>query len=179
MTGRRAVFLDRDGVLNRQILKDGKPEMLATLDDFEWLPGVIESLEKLRAAELALIVVTNQPDVSRGRLSAETLEKIHDKMRATFPFDGIYTCPHEDKDGCDCRKPNPGLIVRAAADHGIDPAASFLVGDRDRDIGAGFAAGCVTVLIQHPYSGEVTADYTVRDLPSATDIILRLCRNHL
>lgn len=178
MKGRPAVFLDRDGVINRQRLVNGKVDMLRSVGDFEWLPGSLDALKRLRAAGLPLFVITNQPDIARGRLPLETHEKIHAKMTAEFQFEAVYTCPHDDSDACDCRKPAPGLIHRAAKEHNVDPAQSFLVGDRGRDIEAGRRAGCRTILIRHPYTDSVTADFEAGNLMEAADIILRLMGEH-
>ena len=172
LEGRAAVFLDRDGVINKVVIRDGKPMTLGRPEDLEFLPGVQDALGRLRKAELALFVVTNQPDVARGLLDVERVNEIHRKMNLSFPFDGIYTCTHDDKDRCDCRKPKPGLILKAAREHGIALASSFMVGDRARDIDAGRAAGCTTFLVQKPYSGTAQADHAVRDLPEAARIIL-------
>lgn len=174
MKGRAAVFLDRDGVINRQRLVNGKVDMLRSADDFEWLPGSLDALKRLRAAGLPLFVITNQPDIARGRLPLKTHEEIHAKMMASFQFEGVYTCPHDDADACECRKPAPGLIHRAAKEHGVDPGRSFLVGDRGRDIEAGERAGCRTILIRHPYTGEVNAEFEAGNLQEAADIILGL-----
>ncbi len=173
MDKRRAVFLDRDGVVNRLVMKKGGLAPPANVDEFEFLPGVVLSLEKLRKAGWQIVIVTNQPDITRGTLSMETLRAIHDKMSAIFRFDGIYVCSHDDKDRCDCRKPKPGLILQAAREHQIDPADSFMVGDRAKDIEAGRSAGCTTVLVQKPYSGTAAADHIVRDMPEAAEMILK------
>lgn len=176
-SGRRAVFLDRDGVINRVEIVDGHPQALTRASEFVVLPGVVESLSKLRAAGLPLFVVTNQPDVTRGSIDPQALREIHDRMCRAFKFDGVYTCIHDDPDRCDCRKPKPGMILQAAEDHGIDVKASFLIGDHMRDMGAGQAAGCTTIFIKKPYSGEAAADHVAQDLPEAAEIVLKMLRN--
>ena len=147
----RAVFLDRDGVLNRALIRNGKPYPPATLSDFEILPDTPAALAALKQLGFLLVVVTNQPDVGRGTQKREVVDAIHDRLKQSLPLDGIYVCYHTDDDGCDCRKPEPGLILRAAAEHTIDLAASYLVGDRWRDIEAGERAGCKTALIECGY----------------------------
>lgn len=172
----RAVFLDRDGVLNRSLLRRGLPHPPDTVEELEILPGVKEALERLRAAGYLLIVVTNQPDLARGTQSRERLEAIHEALRERLALDEIRVCPHDDADGCGCRKPLPGLLTEAAAQHGIDLAASWMVGDRWRDIDAGHAAGCRTILIDYGYPERGPSrmpDYACRSLVEAADWILR------
>ncbi|HEX7702453.1 MAG TPA: HAD family hydrolase, partial [Kofleriaceae bacterium] len=144
---KRAVFLDRDGVINASVVRDGKPYPPAHVDEMELLPGVPEALAALRAAGFQLIVVTNQPDVARGTQTRAAVDAIHDRMRRDLPLDAIYACFHDDADDCACRKPKPGLLVNAAADLGIDLPSSFMVGDRWRDTDAGLAAGCRAIFI--------------------------------
>ena len=148
--GRTAVFLDRDGVLNEALIHDGKPYPPEDADALKIVAGAREGLEALRAAGYLLIVVTNQPDVARGTQSGETVDAIHERLRAELPLDAVYACCH-DGDGCDCRKPKPGLLLSAAGDLGIDLARSFMVGDRWRDVDAGARAGCRTVFLDFGY----------------------------
>ena len=170
----RAVFLDRDGVLNRAFVVDGVPHPPASLDQLEILPGVAESLARLRGAGLRLIVVTNQPDVARGRQTIEGVNRLNAALHRQLHFDDVYVCPHDDRDGCDCRKPRPGMLLSAAEVHGIDLGSSVMVGDRDRDIEAGRAAGCRTVFIDHGYGTppEPPADLNVGSLLEAVAWIL-------
>lgn len=166
----RAVFLDRDGVLNRPVLRNGKPHPPADLSELEILPGVPEGLDRLKALGFLLIVVTNQPDVRRGVQSRETVEAIHRMLRAHLPLDDIFTCYHDDPDHCLCRKPQPGMILEAARKHSLDLSRSFLVGDRWRDIEAGTAAGCRTVWIDCGYQErppQVPAAVAVTSFPNA------------
>jgi D-glycero-D-manno-heptose 1,7-bisphosphate phosphatase len=165
---RRAVFLDRDGVLDRG------PHPPETLEELEVLPGVPEALRALKARGFLLIVVTNQPDVSRGTRRREVVEAIHDALMSQLPLDEIRVCYHDDQDHCACRKPKPGMLLQAAARYGIDLAASFMIGDRDKDIQAGQRAGCKTVLIDHAYPEPVTTrpDLRVHTLPEAADWII-------
>lgn len=148
---KRAVFLDRDGIINRAIVRDGKPYPPAVLEEFELLPGVEQTIEALRKAGFLIIVVTNQPDVATGVQSREVVEAMHDKLRAAGLCDDIKVCYHTDADSCDCRKPKPGMLINAAHEWQIDLARSFMVGDRWRDVAAGKAAGCHTFFIDYEY----------------------------
>lgn len=148
---RAAVFLDRDGVLNEAVVREGKPYPPASEGEVRIVAGAAVALSRLKALGLALIVVTNQPDVARGAQTAAAVEAIHARLRRELPVDDFLTCFHDDRDGCACRKPKPGLILEGAARNGVDPARSFLIGDRWRDIDAGKAAGCRTVWIDHGY----------------------------
>jgi D-glycero-D-manno-heptose 1,7-bisphosphate phosphatase len=169
---RRAIFLDRDGVINRALVRDGKPYPPRSLDELELLPGVGAALARLKRAGFALVVVTNQPDVARGRLPRETVDAIHGRLMEMLPLDEIRVCCHDDDDRCRCRKPEPGLLLEPPT---YDVAASFMVGDRWRDIEAGRRAGCrATILIDYAYDEAVTrdADYNVSSLADAVDRIL-------
>ena len=147
----KAVFLDRDGVLTGALMRDGKPYAPVTLAEMEIEPTAFAALAHLKAAGFLLIVVTNQPDVARGTTRREDVEAMHAVLRAALPLDDCAVCYHDDADACACRKPLPGLLIQAAAAHAIDLAASFLIGDRWRDIDAGAAAGCRTILIDRGY----------------------------
>jgi D-glycero-D-manno-heptose 1,7-bisphosphate phosphatase len=148
---RRAVFLDRDGVINRVVLRQGRPYPPPTLDEFEFLPGVIEAVHVLHRAGFCLIIVTNQPDVATGSQRREIVEAMHSHIRNTLPVDEIKVCYHADQDGCLCRKPRPGMLLQAAQDWSIDLRQSFVVGDRWRDIEAGKSAQCKTILVRADY----------------------------
>lgn len=175
---RRAVFLDRDGVLNRVVLREGVPRPPASVGEVEILPGVPEALGLLAAHGLRRIVVTNQPDVARGAQTRGAVEAINRHLAALLPLDGVFTCFHDGKDDCDCRKPAPGLLYDAAAAHGIELRESYLVGDRWSDVEAGRAAGCATFLINLPYSQRARCrpDYEAGDLLHAAREIVRLVR---
>jgi len=147
----RAVFLDRDGVLNRPIMIDGKPHPPGSVADLVILPDVLPSLLDLKRAGFLLVVATNQPDVARGTLPREEVEAMHAKLRAELPVDDILTCYHDDSDRCECRKPLPGLLCQASRKYGLDLSSCFLVGDRWRDIDAGNRAGCRSILIDYGY----------------------------
>ena len=173
---RRAVFLDRDGVINRALERDGKPYPPTTLAEFEMLPEVPAACAKLKAAGFLLIVATNQPDVGRGTLKREIVEEIHTHMAAHLPIDRVEVCFHSGKglSDCDCRKPKPGMLFRAAAALNIDLAQSWMVGDRWRDVDCGHAAGCKTVFIDRGYVEDLKQkpDFSARNLSEAADIIL-------
>jgi D-glycero-D-manno-heptose 1,7-bisphosphate phosphatase len=151
----RAVFLDRDGVINAVVLKDGRPYPPAAVDDVRVLPGVPGALAALKQAGYALIVVTNQPDVARGRQTRATVEAIHARLAETLPIDEFRVCYHDDADRCSCRKPAPGLILQAPV---YDVSRSFLVGDRWRDIDAGQRAGCRACILVDAGYAERQAD---------------------
>lgn len=159
---RRAVFLDRDGVLNDVVLKDGRPYPPPSAQDMRLLAGVEAACAALKAAGYLLIVVTNQPDIGRGLTKSTSVDAINDALRAALPLDDVRVCPHDDADDCACRKPRPGLLTAAARDFGIDIRASFLVGDRWRDIEAGRAAGCRTIFIDRNYDEKRPSGFDCR-----------------
>jgi D-glycero-D-manno-heptose 1,7-bisphosphate phosphatase len=172
---KRAVFLDRDGVLNDAIVRDGKPYSPDTVEQMT-IPGdAPAALEALRRHGFRLIVVTNQPDIARGLLTRAAVYAMNDHLKSRLPLDAIEVCKHDDADRCGCRKPAPGLLLRAAERDGVDLAASFLVGDRWRDIEAGQRAGCRTVLIGNGYGEafKTPPDVAVGSLSEAADWILR------
>jgi D-glycero-D-manno-heptose 1,7-bisphosphate phosphatase len=173
---RRAVFLDRDGVINRAVIRNGRPRPPASLQDLAILPRVSEALDALKARGYALVVVTNQPDVARGASSKNTVDLIHARLKAELCLDAILTCFHDSTDDCECRKPKPGLLFRAARDFGIDLASSFMVGDRWRDMEAGARAGCRTFFIDEGYKERqpATCDFRVGSLHEAAGIVLAL-----
>ncbi len=168
------MFLDRDGVLDRVSVRDGVAYPPASVAEVEIPGGVAEATALLRAAGFVLLGVTNQPDVSRGTQSRAAVEKINAYLAAQLSLQAVYTCYHDNADGCACRKPKPGLILKAAADYNIDVRRSFMVGDRWSDVAAGQAAGCKTFLIRCSYSQceRCTADFQVKDLLEAARLIL-------
>jgi len=174
---RPAVFLDRDGVLNRTFVREGTSYPPITLDELEVLPGVPNALKRLAEHGLLLIVVTNQPDVARGTQSREMVDKINQKLASALPdLTSFYVCAHDTADACECRKPAPGLLMQAATEHGINLSQSFMVGDRWSDVVAGASAGCKTMLLDVTYSQRhrCTPDYVVADLAEAAERILLL-----
>ena len=176
---RRAVFLDRDGVINRAVVRDGKPYPPASAAALEILPGVADALARLRQAGFRLVVVTNQPDVARGTQRRAEIDRMHAALAAALPLDEFRVCDHDDADDCECRKPKPGLIVAAARDAGVSLADSFVVGDRWRDVEAGQRAGCAAIFVDRGYHERrpENADAVVGSLPEAADWILTRLRS--
>jgi D-glycero-D-manno-heptose 1,7-bisphosphate phosphatase len=171
---RRAVFLDRDGVINRSLVRDGKPYPPGSVAELEVLPGVPAALARLRDAGFRLVVVTNQPDVARGTQTREVIHAMHARLRSALPIDEFRMCDHDDGDGCDCRKPKAGLLYAAARAAGLSLPGSFMVGDRWRDVEAGRRAGCTTIFIDRAYEERRPEgpDIVVHSLPEAVDWIL-------
>lgn len=169
-----AVFLDRDGVINKAVVRDGKPYPPANVSELEILPGVEDALVKLSQAGYLLIVVTNQPDVARGTTTKETVEEINDFLASRLPLDDFRTCYHDGVDRCGCRKPQPGALLSAARMHGVELEKSFMVGDRWRDVEAGQRAGCRTCFIDYGYAEKQPekVDFRVGSLLEAAQIIL-------
>jgi D-sedoheptulose 7-phosphate isomerase len=173
---RKAVFLDRDGVINRAVIRNGKPYPPSSLKELEVLPGTEAALRDLKARGFELLVVTNQPDVARGQQSRANVETINQALASSLPLDDIFVCYHTDEDNCACRKPKPGLLLEGAGKYNIDLAQSFLVGDRWRDIEAGCNAGCKTVLVDSGYNEREPShppDARVKSLREAADWILQ------
>jgi D-sedoheptulose 7-phosphate isomerase len=172
---RPAVFLDRDGVINRSIVRDNKPYPPDSMAELEILPGVTQALESLRAAGYLLVVVTNQPDVGRGTARKQQIEAMNEWLVAELPLTGVYTCFHAADGQCDCRKPKPGLLLQAARELDIDLAASYMVGDRWRDVEAGQQAGCKTFYVDYGYAERQpqSFDYRVKSLLGAAQLILQ------
>lgn len=178
---RRAIFLDRDGVINRNEVREGRPYSPDKIEDFVILAGVAEAVAAFRAAGYLTIVATNQPDVGAGRIARALVDEMHALMQRAVPLDDIRVCYHTDADKCDCRKPKPGMLLDAAAAHGIALDQSWMIGDRWRDVAAGRAAGCRTVLIDYGYYGEPPPeqpDIVVRSLTEAVPRILERTPSH-
>lgn len=180
LISRPAVFLDRDGVINRTAVRDNVPYPPNSVDVVELLPGVPQALARLAAAGYPLIVVTNQPDVARGTQTRAAVERINQFLLDTLPLSAVYVCFHDNADKCECRKPMPGMLLQAAREHDLDISASYMVGDRWGDVEAGRAAGCKTILIELSYSQghRCTPDARVADLSKAADLILAAQRGH-
>ncbi len=170
-----AIFLDRDGVINHNDVRNGRPYAPICVADFRILPGVPEAVGALRDAGYLIVVATNQPDVGAGRQAREVVEEMHKHMRQAVYVDDIEICYHVDKDNCNCRKPKPGMLLNAIERHGIDVKKSWMIGDRWRDVAAGRAAGCQTVFIDYDYPNEPrpeNPDIVVRSLAEAVPIVL-------
>lgn len=169
----RAIFYDRDGVLNKVIMRKKKPSSPWSLKDFKLLPHVEKYLKTLREMGFLNIVFTNQPDVKRGYLKIEDLEKMHQIIAERLPVDEITFCPHDDEDNCQCRKPKPGLILEMAKKWQLNLKNSFVIGDNWKDILAGKSAGCKTILIRRSYNKDLKEnhDFEVKNLKEAIEII--------
>jgi len=171
-----AVFLDRDGVLNRSIVVAGKPYAPRRLADFRLLPGVVGAVDRLKHAGFLVVAVTNQPDIANGLVSPELVAAMNGILRRKLRVDDVVVCPHGQSEGCACRKPKPGMLLEAAERFGIDPTQSWMVGDRFSDMQAGRAAGCRTIKIDRGYREDrmvdsACCDYRVNTLPHAVKII--------
>ncbi len=181
---RTAVFLDRDGTINKE------KNYLHRIEDFEFIPGIPQALKKLQDAGFLLVVVTNQSGVARGYFSLAQVHRLHDHIGLLLndygvKIDGFYICPHHHTKGfppfniaCDCRKGKPGMLLQAAGDLAINLSRSYMIGDKKADLQAGITAGCHSLLVRTGYgmqvdlSGEITCDGSFRDLPEAADYIL-------
>lgn len=170
----RAVFLDRDGVLNRCEVVDGKPYAPRKLSDFRLLPGAAQAVTDLKAAGFLIFVVTNQPDLGHGLITTDIIRLMHTKLCSKAPIDEIMLCPHRQDVGCACRKPKPGMLLDAMQRWSVDPSRSFMIGDRWSDVVAGRTAGLFTIFIDRGYAERLTTqpDLTVTSLRQATTNIL-------
>ena len=170
---RRAVFLDRDGVLNDVTVRDGTPVPPPSVEQLRLLPGVVDACQRLSDLGYLLVVVTNQPDIARGRQTREEVDRMHAYLRQRLPLDDIVVCPHDDTDNCSCRKPRPGMLLDAARRYGLDLSRSFCVGDRWRDVEAARGAGVPAIYVDRHYGErEATgADAVVDSLPDAVPFI--------
>ena len=174
VTGTRAaVFLDRDGVLNEVDVRDGTPHPPSGVEQLRLLPGVVKACYRLRELGFALVVVTNQPDIARGKQTRDEVDRMHDALRVRLPLDDIVVCAHDDVDDCQCRKPRPGMILDAATRLDLDLADSVCIGDRWRDVEAGKRAGVMTIFVDRGYGERrpADADAIVGSLPAAVEII--------
>jgi D-glycero-D-manno-heptose 1,7-bisphosphate phosphatase len=169
----RAVFLDRDGVVNKIVFRDGQPESPRSLEEFVVNDGVRETARRLKDAGFRVIVVSNQPDVARGKMTQGILDLMNRRIACEIPVDEIYVCPHDAPQQCACRKPKPGMFLEATSRWNIDLLSSFMIGDTWKDMEAGKAAGCKTILLDTSYNQEVGCDFRVKSLSEAAEIILK------
>jgi D-glycero-D-manno-heptose 1,7-bisphosphate phosphatase len=173
-----AVFLDRDGVLNRPVVREGRPYPPASVADFELYADVFSGCARLKAAGLLLVVVTNQPDVGRGKQERAVVDAINQRLVEAVPFlDRVDVCFHAGIDwgeDCICRKPKPGMLYRSAKALGIDLGSSYMIGDRWQDVDCAKAAGCHSVFIERGYSESLRQqpDTTVFSFDDAVTAIL-------
>jgi len=174
MNLKKAIFLDRDGVLNKAILQNGRPHPPGRLEDFEIIPEIIPVLDNFKKLGYILIGITNQPDVKRGKTSKSFVEKINQNLLEALPLEEVITCYHDNDDQCDCRKPKPGAIIEASIKYNIDLKKSYMVGDRWKDIEAGIRAGCKTIFIDYDYEEvrPIGSTYTVKSLAEIYNIFL-------
>lgn len=161
----KAVFLDRDGVINKTILRNGKAQAPYSLEECEFFPGVKAAIEAFKSNHFLTVVVTNQPDVTRGWVSKDQVIAVNDKIKAELKVDDIRVCYHDSADNCNCRKPRPGMLLEAAREFNIDLGQSFMIGDRLSDIEAGMLAGCKTILITPQ---KIECDNTIPDQQCST-----------
>jgi len=168
----RAVFFDRDGVINNVLFRDGRPASPRSFEEFELSEGIRPAIARLRAAGFLNIVVTNQPDIARNLMLEEHLNRMHRFIKSRLAVDDIIVCCHDDGDDCRCRKPKPGMLLEAAEKWRIDLNKSFIIGDGWKDIEAGRAAGCCTILLQSRYNRQANPDYRVDSLNSAVKMVL-------
>jgi len=173
---RAAVFLDRDGTLNKAFIKNGLPVSPASFNQLKILPGVKNSIIKLKKLKFLCLLITNQPDVSRKKISKNTVKKMNTFIRKEIKLDDTFICYHDDKDNCYCRKPKPGLLIAAAKKWRIDFKKSFMIGDRWKDITAGKKVGCKTIFINNNYKNDkkVRADFAFGSLLEAVNKIEKM-----
>lgn len=168
----KAVFLDRDGVVNKIILKDGEPHSPRSLSEFEFTENIEEELRRLKKAGYIVIIVSNQPDIARGKMDVSELDKMNDMIQANLPVDDILICPHDDVDDCSCRKPRPGMILHALKKYNIDANQSFFMGDGWKDMEAAKNAGCKGILIDARYNQDVNCFKRAKHIQEAVSTIL-------
>ncbi len=176
---RPAVFLDRDGVLNEVVRRGGRPESPRSLTELRICDDAPAAVARLQRSGFPIFVVSNQPDVARGRLGTGVLEALTAAIGAAVPVDAWRYCVHDDADACACRKPKPGMLLALAEEWGVDLERSYLVADSWKDMQAGSAAGCRTILLRRDYNVDATGGDEVRNLTEAADLILeRSGANH-
>ena len=158
----KAIFLDRDGVINKSIMKDGKPHAPRKFSDFKLFPGVVEAIKNLSDAGYLIFVATNQPDIGNKLVDPNEVEKMHAYLMEKLPIKEIYMCPHRQDENCECRKPKPGMLFAAKNKFNIDMSASFMVGDRYSDVQTSLAAGCTPVFVDHDYLETPDFDVNMR-----------------
>jgi D-glycero-D-manno-heptose 1,7-bisphosphate phosphatase len=171
----KAVFLDRDGVINKVVVRGNKPYPPSDLKEFEFTDNIKETLEKLKKEGFYLLIFSNQPDVARGKISIKDVELINEYILKNLPIDRIYCCYHDDADNCECRKPKTGMIMQARRDYNLDLKKCFVVGDRWRDIEAGKNAGCKTIFVDYGYDEGLKSkpDFVVKEVRHIIKYILK------
>jgi D-glycero-D-manno-heptose 1,7-bisphosphate phosphatase len=155
MKSKSAIFLDRDGIINVPIIINRNPVAIYDREQLVFVDGIEELINRFREYGYLVFVVTNQPDVARGRIKASELDKINKGILQKLKIEKIYVCPHDDEDSCSCRKPKPGMILSAQKEYGIDLKSSWMIGDRDKDILCGKSAKLQTIFINYGYAEEL------------------------
>jgi D-glycero-D-manno-heptose 1,7-bisphosphate phosphatase len=171
----RAVFLDRDGVINEIVWREGRPESPRNLGELILNDGIQETVQKLKDHGFRIIVVSNQPDLARGKITQDVLDLMAHRIRQEIPVDDFCICPHDDYHQCSCRKPKPGMLINAALGWNISLSSSFMIGDTWKDMDAGKAAGCKTILLNTLYNKDIQCDFCVKSLSEAADLIIQTC----
>ena len=169
-----AVFIERDGVLNQVRVERQNQVNPLTLEDFRVTREAAPLLKRLKDAGLLLMATTNQPGLSRGYLSRRELDRMHELLRATFALDDLLVCPHDEADGCSCRRPKPGLLVEAGFKWRLSLDHCFVISDKWQDAEAARAAGCTSLLLQSPWNGKAHRDLVLPDLAAVVDKLLQL-----
>ena len=170
---KKAIFLDRDGIINKAIIKNKKPYPPTKLSEVEPILEINNFIYSWKAKGYLIIIVTNQPDVSRGTLDKNIADQINEHLSYVINFDDIFVCYHGNDNECDCRKPKIGLFMQAKEKYDIDLSKSWMVGDRWRDVEAGKNAGCKTIFVDYGYDEKqpTNQDYTVRNVLQVYKII--------
>ncbi len=174
---RKAIFLDRDGIINNVILKNEKPFSPRSFKEFDLREGIRDVLDSFKKLGFINIIVSNQPDIARGLLERQDLDEMSRVIRENLPVDDIYVCTHDNDDNCHCRKPKPGMLTDAVEKWEIDISKSFLIGDNWKDIDAGKNAGCTTILLDYPYNKKISADFRIENFESAIKIVKNKSEN--
>ena len=169
----KAIFLDRDGIINKPIVRDNKPYPPQSLKELEFVEGIEDFLAKMKVFGYYLFIVTNQPDVARGTQKKEVIEEIHKYILDNLDIDKIYVCYHDNQDKCNCRKPKNGMILQAQKEFDLDLSQCWMIGDRSSDITCGEISGCRTIFYQYNYeeSSFSIPDYIIENISQAKEII--------
>ncbi len=174
---RRAIFFDRDGVMLKPVVMDGRPRPPHSIAEYRALSGILsgarEAVEELRKAGFLAVLISNQPDIAYGNISRHEWQWIQDQLKGV-PFDDTFICFHRRDDDCNCMKPKPGMLLDAAKKWNIDLASSFLVGDTKDDVGVAAAAGCTSILVDAPYNASVQSTIRIRSLAELSRVALQV-----
>ena len=175
---KRAIFLDRDGVLNKTVIKEKKITSPLNLDELKIVPEAKETLETFKKYGYLLIMVTNQPDIAKNKNTKKNVEEINNFLKNLLNIDDIFVCYHDDKDFCNCRKPKSGMLIEASKKHNIDLSKSFIIGDRWKDVEAGKNVGCKTIFIDFKYKEKLKSmpNYTITNIADAKNIIKEISK---